>query len=127
MKVSEAVAMYVALRDKKAALKAELDEQLKPINERMEKLEAKLLEVLDTLDGGSIKTDAGTAYISTLTSVSVADRSVFMDHVRSKDDWGLVEVRASKAGVTTYRDAHDGDLPPGVNLREERTVNIRRA
>lgn len=126
MKVSEAVALYIELRDQKASMKAEFEESLKPINEKMDKLEAKLLETMDLLGSDSMKTESGTAYVSLRTSASVADREVFMDHVKKNDDWGLLEVRAAKAGVEAYKAEH-GDIPPGVNLREERTVNIRRS
>ena len=43
MKLSEAVEMYIKMRDKKAEMKAEFDASIAPLNEKMEKLEAKLL------------------------------------------------------------------------------------
>jgi hypothetical protein len=49
-----------------------------------------------------------------------------MEHVKSNEDWGLLEVRVSKTAVEQYREQHDDDLPPGVNIREERVVNVRR-
>lgn len=126
MKVSDAVAAYIKLRDKKAEMKAAYEESVKPIAEKMDLLEAKLLEAFDKLGQDSAKTEYGTAYVSVRTTASVADREVFIDHVKKNDDWGLLEVRAAKSGVEAYRAEHDGQNPPGVNVREERTVNVRR-
>jgi hypothetical protein len=126
MKLSEAVEIYIKLRDKKAQMKAEFDAKVAPINEKMDKLEAQLLDVFNKTGMDSVKTEFGTAYSTTRTTASIADREVFMEHVKSNEDWGLLEVRVSKTAVEQYREQHDDDLPPGVNIREERVVNVRR-
>ncbi len=126
MKMSDLVAKYIELRDKKAEYKAEYDVKVGRIEEALDKIEAKLLEVFDSAGMDSVKTEAGTAYVSTRTAASVADRDSFMEFVRTNDEWPLLEIRASKAAVEEYRSQHD-DLPPGINWREERVVNIRRS
>ena len=126
MKLSEAVSIYIKMRDKKAQMKAEFDASVAPLNEKMEKLEAKLLDVFNKTGIDSVKTEFGTAYTTTRVTASVADREIFMTHVRENDDWALLEVRASKTAVEQYRETHN-DLPPGVSTREERVVNVRRS
>jgi hypothetical protein len=126
MKMSELVEKYIQVRDKKAQLKAEYDMKASKLDEVMTKIEAKLLEVFENTGMDSVKTEFGTAYTSTRTAASVADREAFMTFVKSHDEWPLLEVRASKAAVEQYRAAND-DLPPGINWREERVVNIRRS
>jgi phage host-nuclease inhibitor protein Gam len=126
VKLSEAVELYIKMRDRKAELKAEFDAKIAPLNEKMDKLEAKLLDVFNQTGMDSIKTEFGTAYTTTRVTASVADKEVFMAHVRANDDWGLLEVRASKTAVDQYRSVHD-DIPPGVSMREERVVNVRRS
>lgn len=126
MKLSEAVELYIKLRDKKAQIKAEMDAKMAPINENMAKLEAKLLEAFTKVGMDSVKTEFGTAYTTTRVTASVADRSVFMDYVKEHDEWDLLEVRASKTAVEQFRTIHD-DIPPGVSIREERVVNVRRS
>jgi len=127
MKLSEAVSLYIQMRDKKTQMKAEFDASIAPLNEKMDKLEAKLLDVFNKTGMDSVKTEFGTAYATTRTTASIADREVFMDFVKSKEEWALLEVRASKAAVEQYRSANDDELPPGINIREERVVNIRRS
>ena len=126
MKLSEAVSLYISLRDKKAELKAELEAQVRPIQEKMDKLEIKLLEAFESTGVDSVRTEFGTAYKSVRTTASVADRDAFIEFVKSRGEWSLLEVRAAKTAVEEYRAAND-DLPPGVNMREERVVNIRRS
>lgn len=127
MKISEAVSLYIQMRDKKAQMKAEFDAQVAPLQEKMDKLEAKLLEVFNQTGLDSVKTEFGTAYSIVRTTASVADRESFMDYVKANEEWALLEVRVSKTAVDQYRSANDNELPPGINIREERVVNVRRS
>lgn len=127
MKLSDAVSLYIQLRDKKAQMKADFEAQVAPLQEKMDKLEAKLLEVFNQTGMDSVKTPHGTAYATVRTTASIADRDAFMDFVKAKEEWSLLEVRASKSAVEQYRSANDDRLPPGINIREERVVNIRRS
>ena len=126
MKLSEAVEMYIKMRDKKAAMKADFDASIAPLNDNMEKLEAKLLDVFNKTGMDSVKTEFGTAYATTRSTASIADREVFMDYVKANEEWSLLEARVSKTAVEQFRSIHD-DLPPGVNVRTERVVNVRRS
>jgi len=127
MKISEAVEIYVKLRDKKAQLKAEYQDAVAPIQEKMDKLEQKFLEMMNTTGVDSIKTTSGTAYTSVKTSASVADKDVFFNYVKDNNEWALMEVRASSTAVKQFVEANEGEIPPGINLNTERTVNVRRS
>lgn len=127
MKLSDAVKLYIELRDKKAEMKAEYEASVASITEKMDKLELKLLEVFQKNGTDSVKTPFGTAYSSLRTSVSTADRDAFLAFVRSNEEWSLLEVRPSKSAVEQFRAANDNELPPGINIREERVVNVRRS
>jgi autonomous glycyl radical cofactor GrcA len=127
MKLSEAVEVYIKLRDKKAQMKAAFDAEVSPINEKLAQLEAKLMEVFNTTGMDSVKTEFGTAYTVNRSTASVADREIFMDYVKNNEEWSLLEVRVSKTAVEQFREANDNEIPPGVNLRVERVVNVRRS
>jgi len=127
MKLSEAVSLYIKLRDQKAQMKADFEASIAPLTEKMDKLEAKLLEVFNQTGMDSVKTEFGTAYATVRTSASIADRDAFMEFVKAHEEWSLLEVRVSKTAVEQYRSANDDELPPGINVREERVVNIRRS
>ena len=127
MKLSEAVTLYIQLRDKKAQMKSDFDASVAPINDKMDKLEAKLLDVFNKTGMDSVKTEFGTAYTAVRTTASVADREAFMEFVKANEEWSLIEVRAAKTAIEQFRDNNDNELPPGINIRSERVVNIRRS
>jgi hypothetical protein len=126
MKLSDLVAKYVELRDKKYELKHQYDFKAAQLDEVLGKIESKLLQVFDSAGMDSVKTEFGTAYASTRSTASVADKETFMNFIKENEEWSLMEVRAAKLAIEQYKDAN-GDLPPGVNYREERVVNIRRS
>jgi hypothetical protein len=111
---------------KKANLKSEYDMQVAPIEAKMSKIEGKLLEVLDQTGGKSFRTPHGTAYVSVRTTASVADRETFFEFVKQNEEWPLLQVAVVKSAVEQYKSVNQ-ELPPGINWREERVVNIRRS
>jgi len=126
MKISELVEKYIQIRDRKSQLKKEYEAKVAPLDEAHAKIEAKFLELFEKSGTDSLKTEFGTAYKSTRTSISVADRETFMAYIRENDEWPLLEVRPSKAAVESFKESHE-DIPPGLNYREEMVVNFRRA
>ncbi|TDN70482.1 hypothetical protein [Paraburkholderia sp. BL10I2N1] len=127
MKLNEVVSTYIALRDKIAARKKAHKEELEPIEQAMEQIEAVLLRTFDATGLESAKTEKGTAYVSTRTSATVADREVFLDFIKAKEEWPLADIRAAKTAIEVFKDSNGGELPPGINWREERTINVRRS
>lgn len=126
MKLSEVVAAFIELRDKKSKLKAEYDAAKVGLEDKMAKIEGKLLEAFEATGLESIKTEAGTAYKTTRTSASVADKDIFMQFVKANEEWSLIETRCSKEAVSQYK-AGTGEFPPGINWSETAVVNIRRS
>ena len=126
MKLNELAEKYIALRDRKAQLKAEFEGKVAELQAVMDKIEAVLLKTFDDAGIESVKTAAGTAYRSIRTQASVADWDAFLGFVKQNDAWEMLERRCSKSAVEQFKAANE-DLPPGLNWREERVVNIRRS
>jgi hypothetical protein len=126
MKLSELVQRYIELRDKKSEIKKEYEARVAKLDVVLEKIEASLLQTFDSAGMDSIKTEFGTAYTSTRSTASVADKDAFFQHVKANENWHLMEVRCSKTGVEQYKAEHD-EVPPGISWRAERVVNIRRS
>jgi hypothetical protein len=125
MKISEVVQKYVQIRDRRAERKA-LYQQADAADEKLQsQIEAKLLQVFNDTGMTSVRTECGTAYVTTRTAATIADKEAFMNYVKEHGEWPLLEVRASKAAVEEFVAAND-DLPPGINWRSESVVNIRR-
>ena len=120
------VELYIQLRDRRALRKAEYENADADDKGKQEKIEGILLQRFNEEGIDSIKTGAGTAYTSTRTSASVADKEVFMAWVRENELWEFLEVRAAKKTVETFREEQN-NLPPGINWVEQVTVNVRRS
>lgn len=126
MKLSDLVAKYIELRDTKSRFKAEYDEKVAKIDAALSQIEGTLLKTFDTAGVDSMKTPFGTAYTSIQASASIADADVFREFVKKNDAWEMFQNRVSKTAVEQFKAVHN-DVPPGINWREERVVNIRRA
>lgn len=127
MKLNELVEKYIQLRDKKAAIKAEYDAKVADVDNVLDKIEAVLLKTFDEAGMDSVKTSSGTAYKSLRTSASVADWDAFWSYVQQNGAFEMIERRCNKTAVEQHKSANDGQLPPGLNWREERVVNVRRS
>lgn len=125
LKMDELVEKYILLRDKKAEIKKAYEMKVAGIDEVLEKIEVILLKSFQDSGMDSVSTKAGTAYVSSRTSATVADWDAFFNFVKTGENWDFLERRCSKEAVVQYKAANE-DLPPGVNWSETRTVNVRR-
>jgi len=125
MNINTLVEKYVALRDKKATIKAEYDGKIERIEELLKKVEGVMLNHFEETGTESVRTAAGTCYRSTRSSCTVADREVFRAFILANNAWELADLRASKKAVEEYKTANE-DLPPGLNYSAEVVVGVRR-
>ena len=100
MKIAEAVTLYISLRDKKAQIVEAHKAAIKPLDTKMDKLEALLLKAMQDNSLQSVNSPDGTAYIANRSSVTTADKEVFMGYVKEHQAWDLLEVRPSKSHPT---------------------------
>jgi hypothetical protein len=126
MKLADVVQKYIQIRDRRAQRKEAFTQEDAKDKQLQETIEAKLMEVFIATGVDSCKTPAGTAYTSTKTSATVADKEVYLDFIKQTGEWGLLDVRALKSSIEEYKDKNQA-LPPGINYREEVSINIRRA
>lgn len=124
MKIGTLVGKYIALRDKKKAIAEKHKEELAPYNDALHALEGMFAKHM--LDHGedSIHAEEGTAYVQERTSSKVDDWAAFIAFVREKDAWHLLEQRAAKSPVVEALE--EGIEVPGVTIRRETVVNVRR-
>lgn len=126
MNVEAVVERYVALRDRKAELVKAHKAELEVIEQAMEKIENALLNLLNEQGVESMRTGAGTAYVTRRTSVSIADWDSFRRFLSAQPDpFVYLDRKANKTAVEEFRKEHE-DLPPGLNWSEMRAVNVRR-
>lgn len=120
------ISAYIRVRDMKAELKAKHSKELAPYDEALFKLECRAMELLNSQGSESVRTSAGTMYKSTRTSVTVADKSAFLDYVKENMAFDLLDIKANKTAVEDFISANQ-DIPPGTNVRREDVVGFRRS
>jgi len=119
-------------------------EFLKPHKDRLEAIGNDLLALSNLQKWDSIRTDAGTAYRSTLLNVSVSPeglpyqtdkgasvgREALLDFALDHwDDIGndLLLVSPQKDAVKKFMEANDGKPPPGCKVGWFTRINIRKS
>jgi hypothetical protein len=123
---AERVKLYVAIRDKLAIERKAWETREGDLKEKMAKIGATLLQEFAAEGVESTRTEFGTAFKDTVGYASVGDPDVFFEFIFEKEAREFLEARVNKTAVKAYIAEH-GDLPPGVNWREEVTIKVRRA
>lgn len=120
------VGKFIKLRDKIKEIEDRQSDELKPYKEMREKLEAKLLEHLETVGADKVGTAHGTVSKSIKHSASIADMNAFWNWCVTQGTFDLID---KKANVTAVRDhiAEHGEPPPGVNFNSMQKVSVLRA
>lgn len=123
--IDKRIEQYVSIRDAIERVAKRHTEELKPLNEILEKLSGRIRSFMDANNiKGSLKTKAGTCYLSTRYTASVADAEAFMDFIKA-GNWDFIERRANSTAVKDYV-AEKNELPPGCNLNAIQTLGVRR-
>jgi hypothetical protein len=123
---AQMIESYIKLRDKKEELEKAQKEALKPINEVMQKLDGLIMLELERTGADNIACDAGTAYKSTSTSVTVQHWSETLKYIQENDAWDLLEARVSKTAAKAIIE-ESGHNIPGVNVSEAVVLRVRRS
>lgn len=124
--IKERVAQYIAIRDKIKAEDEAHKEKMKPMKEALEQLGGVLAQFMTETGSDGIKTEAGTCYITTRWSASLADADAFMRFVQETGNFDLLDRKANATAVRDYVEEHT-TLPPGVNLSSIQQVGVRRS
>ena len=117
---------YLECRRSLKALTDRYEEEAKPYKEGMETVESLLGDEINRLEGQAIKTAAGTAYRSTVTSFRVADREMWLDWVFTNDQRDMLTSHVAKDAVKEFTEMHETP-PPGLNMTLIYKINVRSA
>jgi hypothetical protein len=124
--IAKRIGQFVKLRDKINEIKKQQKEFLKPYNETLEQLNGVLLAHLNTVNGNSVSTDAGTAYRSEKKAASLADPEAFRKFVIANQLFDLIDWKANVTAVEDY--INEKELPPpGVNYSSTFVAGVRRS
>ena len=125
MNFDNACKNYVSLRKEVDEIERKAKADSVVLKEKMLALETWLTLKADEDGLENIKTAHGTVYWSIISSAKVASRDAFLDFVRSKEAYDMLENRVSKEAVKSYMEANNGLVPPGVDFSQIRKFNLR--
>ena len=119
-----AIAKYLEFRKMKKEMEERHKLELASIKTNMEKLEGYFQAALNKSTAKSIKTELGTIYESKRVTVAVRDWTETLPFIREHDLWEMLPRSVNKTAVESYLEAQ-GELPPGLSMTVDRTVNVR--
>ena len=102
--VEEVVLRHRQLTAEKAALAARQSEEMKPITEKLDKLEMWLLAKMNQEGVENFKTANGTAYQSRLTSVKMEDATEFRNFILRPAAAQVIDMVSGMGGVVEDRE-----------------------
>jgi hypothetical protein len=111
---------WISRREKIKEIEAECKARIGPLKEEMVQIEVALMKLMEKEGIKSMKTEVGTAYLSEMKTVSVADWPVVLEHIQEKERWDLLERRVPKSAALEY-----GDVP-GLRIETFKKLNVRR-
>jgi len=117
----------------KAFLEAQqkaFQEYCQPYNEQIEQIHAQITAAMTEQGIKSLKTEFGTPILSTVVTPKVVDKMAFLDWVlEAWDERGeMLQIGTPlKETITSYMDAHEGQLPPNIETTSILRFSIRKA
>lgn len=126
LNVEELVAVYRKIRDTKNAKEEEHKAEIGELNEQLEAISAKLLELCNTQNVESLRTRAGTVTRRTVTRYWSSDWEAMYDFIREKNAPYLLEQRIHNGNMKAYLEENPDDLPIGLNADTKYAVTVRK-
>jgi len=125
--VASKVNQYIQIRNDLDAKRKEYQEIERELKAQLEDIQFEILNISDELGVDSLKTEFGTAYRSVKTSYRILDWEAYLEWAEQHGALHTLQKRVTKSAVDeVVNEDLDGDLPPGLDLYSEVTINIRK-
>lgn len=125
--VHQLTKVYIKIRDARAKLNREYKDKDKALEEQMNVVEQKLLEVCKQVDANSIKTPAGLVMRGVETRYWTNDWESMYKFVKDNDALGLFEKRIHQGNMKQYLDEYPDKFPPGMLVDSKYKITVRRS
>jgi hypothetical protein len=119
--------IYIKMRDKKAELEAELENQIGKLENDMGTVKTAILNHMKSLGVESLRTDAGTVYRTVRTKYSTSDWESMGKFILEHGVPELLEKRIQQTNMRVFLEENPDLLPPGLNSNMEYSVTIKRS
>ena len=127
MDAAKLVSTYIKIRDAKAVMEKEHEEQIKALTDQLETLEGELLEIckLTGQEGG--KTEFGSFTRTVKTRYWTSDWDSMYTFIKEQELPELLEKRIHQGNFKAFLADNPDLLPAGTNVDSKYSVTVRRA
>lgn len=121
---AQLIAVYRRLRERRDEAKRAFTESQKSTLAVMGRIENELLGRLTERGANNISCPSGTAFLKKDRTVKAEDWEVFLPWMLDAERYDMLVRNVSKEAVLEYMETHDGELPPGLSMKQDVYVNI---
>lgn len=127
-KLERMLGAYMAIRNKRSEIKRAFEEEDGDLKKKHALIEAALLKMMQETGSENLTVKGtGMAYLTTKTFTKGKDWDALWKYIEESGNLDLLQRRLSSRAVQEYMDANEGELPPGVDVSQERAVVVRTA
>ena len=127
LNLDDLVKIYLTIRTEREKLKSGWEVEDGELEQEMKLLEQSMLTVCNDTNASSIRTESGTVIRSLKERFTTNDWDNFKKFVLDNEAIDLLERRIHQGNFKEFMAEHQGEgLPPGVNVRREFTIVVRK-
>ena len=120
-------AVYIKIRDKRAANKKIFEAEDQDLEEQMKVLAQEMLEVCRDMNADSVRTPHGTIIRSVKSRYWTNDWDSMYSFIEETNAFGLLEKRLHQTNMKDFLAENPDLYPKGLNVESEYTVVVRRS
>jgi hypothetical protein len=120
------VKAYIKIRDKRKQLADEYEAEDKQLEESLDMISERLLEICKTTGADGFKTEFGTVTRKVAKRFWTNDWHSFHKFLLDHEAPELLEKRIAQSNMATFLEENPDLLPPGLNVDSKYTISIRR-
>ena len=125
--LSRWAAVYIKIRDKRAANKKIFEAEDQDLEEQMKVLAQEMLEVCRDMNADSVRTPHGTIIRSVKSRYWTNDWDSMYNFIEETSAFGLLEKRLHQTNMKDFLAENPDLYPKGLNVESEYTVVVRRS
>jgi phage host-nuclease inhibitor protein Gam len=119
--------IYIKMRDKKAEVSHEFEEQISKIETDMKAVKTAILQHMKDIGAESLRTESGVVYRTVRTTYSTSDWESMGKFILEHGVPELLEKRLHQTNMKAFLEDNPEMLPPGLNANAEYSVTIKRS
>ena len=124
--IEQIVATYIKLRDKRDMMYQDFKDKTAQIEEDMQTLKHKLVEISKETGVTSFSSPAGIAYRTVKNRYWTNDWGSFYNFMQEHGAMGLLEKRIHQTSMKEFLDDNPEVHPPGLHVDSEYEITVRR-